>query len=87
MIEALSRITDGDRTAVAGDQENDCLAAVAPHLSLLRHSLAGGSRHDRHRYLDDRAGRGHLPHSRRRPAPAAGRLTLPQWVSRTKNVC
>ncbi|MFE3637790.1 hypothetical protein [Streptomyces sp. NPDC059168] len=85
MIEAPSRISDRDRTAVAGRQENDCLAAVAPHLSLLRLSLTGEPHRDRHRYPGDRTGH-RLPPSRRKPAPTAGGLTLPQWVSRTRNV-
>jgi len=86
MIEAPSRITDGDRTAVASRQENDCLAAVAPHLSLLRHSLTSETRRDQHGYLDGRSGSSHAQLSRRKPAPMAGRLTLSQWVSRTKNI-
>ncbi|MEU1466269.1 hypothetical protein ABZ467_37810 [Streptomyces sp. NPDC005727] len=86
MIEAPSRIGDGDRTAVADRQENDCLAAVAPQLSLLRHSLTSGNHRDEHGYADGRSGHGHLRLARRKPAPTVGRLTLPQWVSRTKHV-
>ncbi|MER6035985.1 hypothetical protein ABT133_19020 [Streptomyces sp. NPDC001835] len=86
MIEAPSRISEGDRTTAADRRQDDCLEAVAPHLSLLRHSLAGGTRRDRYGRAGGRSERGHVQLPRRRPAPAAGRLTLPQWVSRTKNV-
>ncbi|MGW4568480.1 hypothetical protein ACWEN3_41080 [Streptomyces sp. NPDC004561] len=85
MIETPIRTGDYDRTT-AVRPANDCLAAVAPHLTLLRDSLACGTHRDPHGYLDGRSERSHVPPRRRKPAPMAGRLTLPQWVSRTKNI-
>ncbi|MGW3356797.1 hypothetical protein ACWDFL_15430 [Streptomyces bungoensis] len=76
MIEILSRTSGHDRTT-ALYQANDGLEAVAPHLTLLRDSLARDTAHDQ---------RGHVPPRRRTPAPSAARLTLPQWVSKTKHV-
>lgn len=85
MIETPSRTSDYDRTT-AVSQANDCLAAVAPHLTLLRDFLACDSYRDQHGYRDGRSERSHVPSRRRKPAPSAGRLTLPQWVSKTKNI-
>lgn len=101
MIEAQSPTTRCDRTAVedrsftadqqravAAPNEHDRLAAVPPHLSLLRDSLACGTRRTQHAHRDGRAGRGHVPPRRRRPARAAlaGGLTLAQWTTRTSNI-
>ncbi|MEV7687734.1 hypothetical protein ACFW1F_13565 [Streptomyces bungoensis] len=85
MIEILSRTSGHDRTT-ALRQANDGLEAVAPHLTLLRDSLARDTAHDQHGHHDGRSQRGHVPPRRRTPAPSAARLTLPQWVSKTKHV-
>lgn len=85
MIEILSRTSDHDRTT-ALHRANDGIEAVAPHLTLLRDSLARDTRRDQHGHRAGRAERGHVPPRRRAPAPLAGGLTLPQWVSKTKHV-
>lgn len=85
MIEAPSRTSDYDRTT-AVRRTNDRLAAVAPHLTLLRDFLACDTYRDQHGHQDGRSRRGHVPPRRRKPAPSAGRLTLAQWVSKTKNI-
>jgi len=68
--------------------ERDRLEAVAPHLSLLRSSLACDAGRGHREGWDGRAAHGHVPARRREPSPAsaAGRLTLPQWVSRTTGI-
>ncbi|MFK0110854.1 hypothetical protein [Streptomyces sp. NPDC091217] len=101
MIETQSPTTNYDRTAVddlsfTADKQgavpapygHDCLAAVPPHLSLLRDSLACGTRRRRHAHPDGRAEHSHVPPRRRRPTRTtlAGRLTLAQWISRTSNI-
>ncbi|MGW5370885.1 hypothetical protein ACWER6_18435 [Streptomyces sp. NPDC004009] len=83
MNERFRQNSGHDRTTVAARQEHDCLAAVAPQLSLLRRSLtAGASRDQRGRLVG-----GYVPPRRRRPTAGTERLTLPQWVSRTASVC
>ncbi|MEU2057740.1 hypothetical protein [Streptomyces bungoensis] len=88
MIETLSRTSDYDRTTALRRTHDvhDGIEAVAPHLTLLRDSLARDTHRDQHGHHDGRSGRSHVPPRRRNPAPLAGGLTLPQWVSKTKHV-
>lgn len=101
MIEDQSQTTTYDRTAVddlsfTADKQgavpapygHDCLAAVPPHLSLLRDSLACGTRRHQHAHRNGRAKHRHVPPRRRSPGHAAlaDGLTLAQWISRTSNI-
>ncbi|MET8945729.1 hypothetical protein ABZX30_19605 [Streptomyces sp. NPDC004542] len=76
------------RKGTAALNGQDRCAAVAPHLSLLRDSLARDAGRDQYGYRYAGAPRGSVPARRGRPArtAATGGLTLAQWMSRTTSV-
>lgn len=75
-------------TCDARQNEHDCLAAVAPHLSLLRDALAHGTGRDQQMHGNGRTVHSHV--SPRRSSSArvalARQLTLAEWVSRTTRI-
>ncbi|MBD0420330.1 hypothetical protein H0H10_14460 [Streptomyces sp. TRM S81-3] len=68
--------------------EHDCLAAVAPHLSLLRDALAHGTGQDQQKHGNGGTVHGHVPPRRNSAARVAlaRQLTLAEWVSRTASI-
>ncbi|MFF4120591.1 hypothetical protein [Streptomyces sp. NPDC001714] len=77
-----------EREKTAAPDKTDRFTAVAPHLSLLRDSLARDADRDRRRYRYGKTVHGHVAPRRRRPGrtAVAGGLTLAQWISRTATV-
>ncbi|MFJ9197036.1 hypothetical protein [Streptomyces flaveolus] len=77
------------RTACdARRNEHDCLAAVAPHLSLLRDALAHGTGRDQQMHGNGRTVHSHVSPRRSSSVRVAlvRQLTLAEWVSRTTRI-